>query len=123
MDKTNKPVGPKIHPATREVLPDDPMEIRGFQVPGDPQLMMRLLVEEYARVGWGVDSIMELAVDPNYQAFHQLLQQMGEEELRKQVSDIIARCGVMRVKTKEAAPVPEELVQLNNETKPTDSSR
>ncbi|WP_298867027.1 hypothetical protein, partial [uncultured Gimesia sp.] len=114
---------PKIHPATREVLPDDPMELRGFQVPGDPQLMLRLLVEEYARVGWGIDSIMQLALDPNYEAFHKFLQQMGEEELRQQVGEIIDKCGIIRVKTKEAAPVPQDLVQLNVNPKPTDSSK
>jgi len=123
MDNSHKPIGPKIHPASREVLPDDPMELRGFQVPGDPQLMLRLLVEEYARGGWGIDSIMQLALDPNYQAFHKLLKQLGEEELRIGVGEIIAKCGIIHIKTKETAPVPQELVQLNTEPKPTDSSK
>ena len=49
----------KVHPATREVLPDDPMEMHGFEVPGDPNLMLRLLVEEYARMGWGAEEILQ----------------------------------------------------------------
>ncbi|HJQ81715.1 MAG TPA: hypothetical protein VJ828_17255, partial [Lacipirellulaceae bacterium] len=59
---------PKIHPASREILPDDPMEMQGFEVAGDPDLMLRMLVEEYARIGWGVGAIMQLACNANYTA-------------------------------------------------------
>ena len=103
--------GPKTHPATREILPDDPMEITGFEVPGDPDLMLRLLVEEYARFGWGTEAIMQLAKDPNYQAFHGLWRNFGEEELRDRVEQVLSRCGVMRVRKTEAEPTPP-LVQL-----------
>ena len=99
----------KIHPATREILPDDPMELHGFEVFGDPNLMLRMVVEEYARIGWGRESILQLARDPNYEAFHKLWLWLGEEELSRRVGDILLRCGVMRVTTKE---VPEQLVQL-----------
>jgi hypothetical protein len=102
----------KVHPAAREILPDDPMEMTGFEMPGDTDLMLRLLVEEYARIGWGLDKIMRLARDPNYQAFHGLLQLYGEEQLGDRVKEILARFGVMRVNTEEANPVPEQLVQL-----------
>jgi len=102
---------PKIHPATREILPDDPLEMTGFEVPGDPDLMLRLLVEEYARIGWTAEAIMQLARDPNYQAFHGLWRHFGEEELRDRVEQVLSRCGVMRVRTTEAEPTPP-LVQL-----------
>lgn len=105
---------PKIHPSTREILPDDPMEMHGFEVPGDPDLMLSLLVEEYARMGWGTESIMGLARDPNYRGFHGLLKFHGEDELQRRVAKVISRCGVMRVKYVEQ-PVerpPEQLVQL-----------
>ena len=113
MSHSVNPVGPKTHPATREILPDDPMEMHGFEVPGDPQLMLRLLVEEYARLGWDSEAIMGLARDPNYQAFHGLLVLLGEEEFRRRVGEIISRCGVIRVKTKERAPAGQDLVQLD----------
>jgi hypothetical protein len=100
---------PKTHPATREVLPDDPMELHGIEVPGDPDLMLRLLVEEYARIGWGLKPILQLARDPNYEAFHKLWQLFGEVELGRRIGDILARCGVMRVTTDE---LPEQLVQI-----------
>jgi hypothetical protein len=103
---------PKIHPATREILPEDPMEMHNFEVPGDPDLMLRLLVEEYARIGWGAEAIMQLARDPNYQAFYGLMRLFGEEQLAARVRQILARCGVMRVKTNEIQPAPERLVQI-----------
>ncbi len=106
-------VGPKVHPATREVLPEDPMDLQGFEVPGDPHLMMRMLVEDYARMGWNTEAIMSLAIDPNYQVFHGLLRMLGEDELRHRIADVIGRCGVMRVKTTERESPPTQLVQID----------
>jgi hypothetical protein len=105
-------VAAKVHPATREILPDDPMEMHGHEVPGDPDLMLRLLVEEYARIGWGLEPIMQLARDPNYQGFHRLYRLLGEDAFRRRVSEILSRCGVIRVETKETVPVSEKLVQI-----------
>jgi hypothetical protein len=104
-------VGTKTHPASREMLPEDPLDLTGFEVPGDPDLMLRLLVEEYARMGWGLESILALARDPFYQAFHGLCVLYGEAELRRRVSAVLARVGVTRVRTVEA-PLTEQLVQI-----------
>jgi hypothetical protein len=110
-DPTNS-IGPKIHPATREVLPDDPMEMHASMVPGDTQLMLRMLVEEFGRIGWGLEGIMQMAKDPNYLSFHGMLLVLGEEELRCRVKEILSKCGVIRVKAEEVAPDPENLVQI-----------
>ena len=112
MYRANENAVSKVHPATREILPDDPMEMYGFEVPGDPQLMLRLLIEEYARIGAGVDAIMQLARDPNYTAFNALRRSLGDDEFGRQVSSIIARCGVIRVTTAETEPPSENLVQI-----------
>ena len=113
----NDPIAvPKTHPATREMLPDDPLEMQGFELPGDPELMLRLLVEEYARIGWGADAIMGLARDPHYQAFHGLFRLFGEDGVRKRVSGILARCGVMRVSAREIEPSVEQFVELTMPT-------
>lgn len=106
---------PKTHPASREMLPDDPMDLHGFQVPGDPKLMLRLLVEEYARIGWDAEAIMRLARDPNYQGFHGLLKLYGEGPLWEKISAILARTGVIRVTAREKPPAPEGLIELNTE--------
>ncbi len=102
----------KVHPATRELLPDDPMELTGFEVAGDSDLMLRLLVEEYARIGWDLDAVMRLARDPFYVGLHGLLQRHGEDELRRRVAENLSRSGVTRVKIVESDSVPGQLVQL-----------
>jgi hypothetical protein len=112
MNEQHTSVMPKVHPASREALPDDPLEMQAFEIPGDRDLMLRLLVEEYARVGWGVEAMMQMAGDPNYTAFHGLRQSLGEEELRRRVSDIVSRCGVIRISTTESDPITEHLVQI-----------
>jgi hypothetical protein len=102
----------KIHPASREILPDDPLELQAFELPGDPELMLRILVEEYARIGWELSDIMQRSHDANYTAFYALRQALGEEELRRRISRIIARCGVMRIKSTETEPLSGRLVQI-----------
>jgi hypothetical protein len=104
---------PKVHPASREILPDDPLEMHGFEVPGDPTLMLRLLVEEYARIGWGLEDLMRLARDPNYTVFHGRWRSLGEVELRRRVAEALSRCGVIRVTASETEPLSERLVQID----------
>ncbi len=89
------------------------MAMHGFQIPGDPELMLRILIEEYARMGWTRQAIMELAGDPNYRGFHGLQQLDGEEELRHRIDAVLAKTGVMRVTAHEQEPVPEGLVELD----------
>jgi hypothetical protein len=103
---------PKTHPASREATPDDPFSLHAVEVPGDPDLMLRLLIEEYARMGYGRDELMRLARDPNYQAFHGLLRLYGEAELHRRLGEILARVGVFRVRTREAEPAEQDVEQL-----------
>lgn len=110
-DLTN--AAPKVHPATREVQPDDPMNLHGVEVDGDPEIMLRMLVEEYARMGCGLEELMDLCRQPFYVGFHGLLQFYGEPELTRRVSGILSRCGVFRVAMREATPPLEQLVQLD----------
>ena len=110
-DLTN--VAPKVHPATRAVEPDDPMNLHGVEVDGDPEIMLRMLVEEYARMGFGLDELLDLCRQPFYVGMHGLLQFYGEEELTQRLNGILARCGVFRVATRETTPISEQLVQLD----------
>jgi hypothetical protein len=112
MTSTKDDLPEKVHPATREMLPDDPMQMQGFEVPGDPHRMLQLLVEEYARIGWNTEAMVDLAREPNYQAFHAFYQMFGEDGLRRRVANIVSRCGVIRVKTEETEPISERLVQI-----------
>ncbi len=112
MTQEPESLAPKVHPASREVLPDDPMNLHAVEVPGDTELMLRLLVEEYARMGWNLESLLELAHDPFYQAFHGLFQLYGDEELRRRIAEILARIGVTRVTAVASQPQSAQLVQV-----------
>jgi hypothetical protein len=105
---------PKLHPAQRGIAPDDPMQLQGVEVDGDPQLMLRILIEEYARMGFGIEELMNLCRQPFYQGLYGLWQVYGEAELRRYVSDILARCGVFRAVVQEAPAVPDQLLQIDD---------
>lgn len=109
----NPQVGTKIHPASREILPDDPLEMQAHEMSGDTELMIRMMVEEYARMGWTVDDLIRLARDPNYFAFHAMYCQFGEEQLKNRLAQVIRKCGVMRVQVSETIPLSEQLVQID----------
>jgi hypothetical protein len=104
-------IGPKTHPLDREMLPEDPLELQAFEVPGDVELMFRIVVEEFARMGWSSARIVELARDPFYQALHGLWRLHGEAEFQRRVGQIVARAGVTRVR-EIVAPPPSELLQI-----------
>lgn len=107
-----EPTGvPKVHPLDREMLPEDPLEMQAFEVPGDTELMFRIVIEEFARMGWDKAAIVGLARDPFYAALHGLWQLYGEEEFSRRVSQILAKVGVVRVRTFER-PVPSDLMQI-----------
>ena len=102
---------PKTHPATREVLPDDPLELHALEIPGDPAVMLQMLVEEFARMGYGQNELMALCRDPFYVGPHGLWRHYGEEELGRRVAAILARSRPLRTSLRESPP-PERLVPL-----------
>jgi len=108
---TQLPGVPKVHPLDREMLPEDPLEMQAFEVPGDTDLMFRIVIEELARMGSDKTAIIALARDPFYAALHGLLLLYGEEEFSRRVSQILSRVGVVRVRTFER-PVHNDLLQI-----------
>lgn len=76
---------------------EDPLELHGWQLPGNPELMLRLLVEEYARFGCSAEQILAMAQDGWYSAFYALRQQLGEQRFAGVVHETMARCGQARV--------------------------
>lgn len=102
---------PKTHPLDREMLPDDPLEMQAFEVPGDTELMFRIVIEEMARMGSDKPAIVALARDPFYAALHGLLRLYGEEEFSRRVGQVLARVGVTRVRAFEKPP-PCDLLQI-----------
>ena len=102
---------PKVHPLHREMLPEDPLEMQVFEVPGDTDLMFRIVVEEMARMGSDATAIVNLARDPFYGALHGLWRLYGEQEFSRRVREVLAHVGVIRVRIVEA-PQPGDLLQI-----------
>ncbi|HUE69816.1 MAG TPA: hypothetical protein VMP01_02910 [Pirellulaceae bacterium] len=113
---------PKIHPATRGIEPEDPLNLHAVEVDGDPQIMLQMLVEDYARMGFGLEELMNLCRQPFYVGLHGLWLRYGEEALRQRLSGILSRCGVFRTVVREAPPVaalsgvPRDLLQIEAAT-------
>jgi len=109
---------PKVHPATRAAESEDPYELFATSVPGDPELMLRCLVQEYAWMGWGTDQLLAMFRDPFNPALHRLLQIYGEENLGERIAAIIGSMGVFRfegvVRDEPEREEPEEptLIEL-----------
>jgi hypothetical protein len=102
----------KPHPKDRAVEPDDPMNLHAVELDGDPELMLRILVEEYARMGCDLESLIALCREPFYRGFHGLLLHFGEAELRRRMAAILSRCPVTRIRIVREQPADEQLVQI-----------
>lgn len=89
---------PKVHPATREVEADDPLELVAEPLPGDANLMFQCLVQEFAWMGWGADQLLALFRSPEYPVLNQMLAHYGPAEVRRRVDELLARSGVLRVR-------------------------
>jgi hypothetical protein len=109
---------PKVHPATRAVEIDDPMTLHATPLPGDPEVMFRCVVEEYARMGCGAEEILALFRDPFYPALNALGERFGEAGVRERLAGVLRRTGVFCFQaavSESPEPAAEpELVQLGS---------
>lgn len=105
---------PKVHPATRPVEPDDPMTLHGAEVEGDPELMLAMVVEEFARLGFGEEELLQMFRNPFYRAAHGLWLHFGDDGACQRVRATLRRCGVIRATTvvSSGAPPQPSLVQV-----------
>jgi hypothetical protein len=104
----------KVHPATRAVELEDPLEMFATPVPGEPGLMLQCLIQEYVSMGWNAQQILNLFRDPSYPALHSLLQAYGDTAIEEQIVALIEQTGVFRCEgavIEEPEPT-EELVEL-----------
>ena len=107
---------PKVHPATRGVEADDPMELAAQVVPGDPNVMLDCLIREFTWVGYGPDALVPMFRDPEYPVLNQLRSYFGDAEIARRVRDSLAGWESLRV-TEEFDDAPEpgdedDLVEL-----------
>ncbi len=102
---------PKVHPASRPAEAEDPLAFEAIALEGDPELMLRCVVEEYAWMGWDAESILVLFRDPFYPALRQLWDRYGEAPLRQRIAELIGQTGVFHFQVsirEEAEPEEEE---------------
>jgi hypothetical protein len=105
---------PKVHPASRPAEAEDPLLMEGRCVAGDPDLMLRCVVQEYAGLGWGAEQVLGLFADPDYPALGELQCRYGSAGLRERVEGLLrpARLPTFRVSVWEApesGPEPEAI--------------
>jgi hypothetical protein len=114
---------PKVHPSTRAVEPEDPMTLYAIPAAGDPEDMLRVLIQEYAWMGWRSDQILALFRDPFYPALHALWSLYGEKGIREKIGVLLRQSGAFRFKETirnepEATETAPELIQLGFRTRP-----
>lgn len=109
---------PKVHPATRAVEPEDPMEMIATPVVGDPDVMFECLVQEFIGMGWGLAELVMLFRSPGYPLLNELLSLYGEDQVRERIQQMLSRSGTLRfreviVDEPDGESDEPELVQLN----------
>ena len=71
------------------------MDLHVTMAEGDPDLLLRSVVQEYAWIGWDADQIAALFGDPFYPLLYGLRQALGEAGVRQRIdaeSFIVAVC-------------------------------
>jgi hypothetical protein len=91
---------PKVHPLSRAAGPDDPLTLNATAVAGDPDVLIRALVQEYAWMGWDAGQVAALFHDPFYPMLHGLLEALGEAGIRERIDAVFDRGGVFRFRAR-----------------------
>ena len=91
----------------KELESDDPMELQAIQCDGDPEYMIDCVAEEYARMGWSSEQILQLFESPAYPFLYSMVRARGSESIRRRIEKVVGRCGVFRARTLEAPEEPE----------------
>jgi hypothetical protein len=85
---------PKVHPLSRIVESEDPLELIATPMPGDPDFMVESIVQEFVWMGWSAEQLLELFQSPMYPVLNQLREHYGDEVIRDNVQRIVERAGV-----------------------------
>lgn len=100
---------PKVHPATREIEADDPMELMAEIAPGDPEVMLNCMIEEFGWQGYDAEGLMRLFLDPEYPVLNQLLDYFGPTEVRSRIDAARTGFDAFSVRTViDETPEPDE---------------
>jgi hypothetical protein len=83
------------------------MQMRGNSVPGDQQVMLQCLIEEFARMGWDANQIGLLFENEFFLASHGLAERLGQKAVRECIEQTLQRCGVFNFEMSEPKPNKE----------------
>jgi hypothetical protein len=87
-------------------------------VPGDPEVMLQCLIEEFAWMGSTTEDLLALFRSPGYPVLNQLLAHFGADEVRRRIEERMEEYPALRF-TEVIADEPKsdepELIQLSLE--------
>jgi hypothetical protein len=95
------------------------MELVATPVEGDPDFMLRCIVEEFAWMGMGAEQLLGLFRSPEYPVLNHLLRHYGEEAIQERVRALLGPIGTIRFREViDDEPEPgedegTELIQLS----------
>jgi hypothetical protein len=72
---------------------EDPLELMATPAPGDPDVMVESIVQEFVWMGWSAEQLLELFQSPMYPVLNQLREYYGDEVIRQRVEGIVGRAG------------------------------
>ncbi|HSF19687.1 MAG TPA: hypothetical protein VLK65_29470 [Vicinamibacteria bacterium] len=90
----------------QEPDPSDPNVLIGVSLPGDEETTREMAIafaEEFAALGFDEGRLMSLFRRPNYAGAHRAYQLLGEEEIRRIVSEALRLWGGFRVVVRDAS--------------------
>jgi hypothetical protein len=108
MDETTARLVPKVHPLARPVEPEDPLVLTATLVAGDPDVMIRAVVQEYGWLGWSADQILSLFRDPFFPVLYGLWQTLGDKEVRARITSVVETSGVFCFRSTIVEPPIDE---------------
>lgn len=98
----------KVHPLDRLAEHDDPLELLAEPVPGDPEVMLECILQEFAWMGWDSDQLLSLFHHPGYPVLGQLREFFGDDEVQRRVRALAAQWGLLRFSETIAEPDEED---------------
>lgn len=76
---------------TKEYEPDDPMELRGEETPGDSRVMLECFVDEYLACGYGAEQVLAIFESPFYRAAHCLFKIFGRDVVLRVIAEKVGQ--------------------------------
>jgi hypothetical protein len=104
---------PKVHPVTRQVEQEDPMELVANPVQGDPDVMLNCLIWEYAAIGCTPTQLEAMFHDPEFPVLNQLRQYVGDDEIHRRIFELGGSEVALRV-TEEIDETIEDEPELHD---------